>query len=103
MISQLSSSYMSPMKVISNQPTFLSEEFEVGPGKIAVKTLLDIDFPKGHIGVKSFDVEVVDEDGKSVPLYEAYLHHWFVVKYIENITLSHYIKQSHDLRKWYRI
>ncbi|KAL9303381.1 hypothetical protein ACSQ67_020644 [Phaseolus vulgaris] len=127
MISQLSSSYMVNMKTLSKvaiillsmmmllpstthsivvesnesyikSATFLSEEFEVGSGKIAVKTLLDIDFPKGHIGVKSFDVEVVDEDGKSVPLYEAYLHHWFAVKYIENITMSHYIKQSHDLR-----
>ncbi|XP_068471320.1 uncharacterized protein [Phaseolus vulgaris] len=78
--------------------TFLSEQFEVGPGKVAVKTLFDIDFPKGHIGVKSFDVEVVDEDGNSVPLYETYLHHWFAVKYIENITMSQYIKKSHDLR-----
>ncbi|KAL9303469.1 hypothetical protein ACSQ67_020732 [Phaseolus vulgaris] len=77
--------------------TFLSESFEVGQGKVAVKTLFDIDFPKGHIGVKSFDVEVVDEDGNSVPLYETYLHHWFAVKYIENITMSHYIKQSHDV------
>lgn len=25
-------------------------------------------------------------------------YHWFVVKYIENITMSHYIEQSHDLR-----
>ena len=40
-----------------------------------MKTLLDIDFRKGHIGIKSFDVEVVDEDGNFVPLYEAYLHH----------------------------
>ena len=78
--------------------TFLSEQFEVEPGKITMKTLLDIDFPKGHIGVKSFDAEVADEDGKSVPLYETYLHHWFVVKYIENITMSNYIKQSHDVR-----
>lgn len=43
--------------------TFLSEKFEVGPRKIALKTFLDIDFPKGYIGVKSF----------VVPLYEAYL------------------------------
>ncbi|WVZ17023.1 hypothetical protein V8G54_010005, partial [Vigna mungo] len=57
-----------------------------------------IDFPRGHIEVKSFDVEVVDEVGNSVPLYKTYLHHWFAVKYIENITMSHYIKQSHDLR-----
>jgi len=63
-----------------------------------VKTLFDIDFPKGRIGIKSFDVEVVEEDGNSVPLYEAYLHHWFAVKYIENITMSEYIKQSHNIR-----
>ena len=31
-------------------------------------------------------------------MYEAYLHHWFAVKYIENNTLSYYIEQSHDLR-----
>ncbi|KAL9303329.1 hypothetical protein ACSQ67_020592 [Phaseolus vulgaris] len=127
MISQFSFSYMINMKTLSKvaiilssmmmllpstthsivvesnesyikSATFLSEKFEVGPGKVVVKTLLDIEFPKGHIGVKSFDVEVVDEDGKSVPLYETYLHHWFAVKYIENITMSNYIKQSHDLR-----
>ncbi|KAL2319942.1 hypothetical protein Fmac_028911 [Flemingia macrophylla] len=40
----------------------------MGPGNIAEKTFLDIKFPKGHIGVKSFDVELVDEDGNSVPL-----------------------------------
>jgi len=56
-----------------------------------VKTLLDIDFPKSHhIGVKNLDVEVVNE--------EAYLYHWFAVKYIKYITMSHYIKQFHDLR-----
>ena len=77
--------------------TFFSEKFEVGPGKIAMKTFLDINFPKGHIGVKSFDVEVVDEDDNFVPLYEAYLHHWFAVKYIENVSMSHYIKQTNDL------
>ena len=50
--------------------TFVSKSFEVGPGKIASKALYDIEFPKGHIGVKSFDAELVDEDGNSVPLYE---------------------------------
>ncbi|KAL2319940.1 hypothetical protein Fmac_028909 [Flemingia macrophylla] len=78
--------------------TLVSESFEVGPGNIAAKTFLDIKFPKGHIGVKSFDVELVDEDGNSVPLYETYIHHWFAIKYFENITLSRNIKQYHDLR-----
>ncbi|CAL5201513.1 unnamed protein product [Lathyrus oleraceus] len=61
--------------------TFVSEMFEIGPGKVAAKTFFDVEFPKGHVGVKSFDAELVDEEGNSVPLYEAYLHHWFAIKY----------------------
>ncbi|KAK7350410.1 hypothetical protein VNO77_09022 [Canavalia gladiata] len=76
--------------------TFVSEYFEVGPGTIAAKTLLDIEFPKGHIGVKSFDAELVDEDGTSVPLYETYLHHWFAIRYFENITMSHNVEKYPD-------
>jgi hypothetical protein len=53
----------------------------VGPGKVAAKTFYNVEFPKGHVGIKSFDAELVDEEGNSVPLYEAYLHHWFAIKY----------------------
>ncbi|KAL2321819.1 hypothetical protein Fmac_026198 [Flemingia macrophylla] len=91
------SNYLEPDNHIKSA-TFVSENFEIGPGKIAVKTFLDIEFPKGHIGVKSFDVELVDEDGNSVPLYETYFHHWFAIKYFENISMSTYIEQYHDLR-----
>jgi len=35
---------------------------------------MDIEFPKGHIGVKSFDVELVDEEGNPIPSYETYIH-----------------------------
>ncbi|KOM58473.1 hypothetical protein LR48_Vigan11g150700 [Vigna angularis] len=59
------------------------------PGLIISKTLMDIEFPKGHIGVKSFDAELVDQEGNSIPSYETYLHHWFAVKYHQNITMSH--------------
>ncbi|KAK7386227.1 hypothetical protein VNO78_26289 [Psophocarpus tetragonolobus] len=58
----------------------------MGPGKIAAKSFFDIEFPRGHIGVKSFDAELVDENGISIPLYETYLHHWFAIKYFENVT-----------------
>jgi len=68
------------MKVLSSQLPFFLKKLQWDQEKVAMKTLLDIDFPKGHIEIKSFDVEVVDEDGNSLPLYEVYLHHWFAVK-----------------------
>ncbi|CAL5208221.1 unnamed protein product [Lathyrus oleraceus] len=67
---------------IIHSAKYVSEKFEVGPGEVANKALFDIEFPKGHIGVKSFDVDLIDEQGNSVPLYETYFHHWFAVKYI---------------------
>ncbi|XWS37021.1 hypothetical protein CRYUN_Cryun19dG0007900 [Craigia yunnanensis] len=41
----------------------------------------NVDFPKGHIALKSFNAEVIDEAGNSVPLHETYLHHWVVERY----------------------
>jgi hypothetical protein len=64
--------------------TFLSPEFMLGPGSVESKTYDDIDFPRGHIALKSFNAEVVDQAGNPVPLYETYIHHWLVGKYHEN-------------------
>ncbi|XP_027351320.1 uncharacterized protein LOC113862432 [Abrus precatorius] len=77
--------------------TFVSESFELRPGTVASKTLMNIEFPKGHIGIKSFDAELVDQEGNSIPLYEAYLHHWFAIKYFENTTMAHNPKLHHSL------
>ncbi|MGD7340620.1 hypothetical protein ACQCRO_27315, partial [Ralstonia pseudosolanacearum] len=41
----------------------------------------NIDFPKGHIGLKYFNAEVVDEMGSPVPLHQTYLHHWVLGRY----------------------
>ena len=46
--------------------------------------------------MKSFDVDLVDEDGNSVPLYETYFHHWFAIKYFENMSMSLNSDQYHD-------
>lgn len=62
---------------------FLSPKFELGPGSVANKFDYDIDFPRGHIALKSFNAEVVDESGNPVPLHETYLHHWLVERYYE--------------------
>nr|GMC68614.1 uncharacterized protein LOC109186452 [Ipomoea batatas] len=60
--------------------TFLSPKVEVEPGMVSIEYYYKIDFPKGHIAIKGFDAELVDEAGNSVPLHEAYLHHWTVVR-----------------------
>lgn len=79
--------YQNPKNLIKTA-TFVSESFEMGPGTIVGKTFLNINFPKGHVGIKSFDAELVDQEGNSIPSYETYLHHWFAIKYNENITMS---------------
>nr|XP_027193300.1 uncharacterized protein LOC101513451 [Cicer arietinum] len=87
----LSSTIYSQQKEYENHiksATFVSEKFEIGPGNVVSKALMEIEFPKGHIGVKSFDVDLIDEEGNSIPLYETYLHHWFVINFI-NKNVSH--------------
>lgn len=36
------------------------------------------DWVKGQVAIHGFHAEVVDLDGNSVPLTEAYVHHWIV-------------------------
>lgn len=60
---------------------FRSPEIVVEPGLVSNKNYLNIDFPRGHIGLKSFNAELVDESGNPVPLHEIYLHHWVLSRY----------------------
>uniref|UniRef100_A0A803MXP3 Stress up-regulated Nod 19 n=1 Tax=Chenopodium quinoa TaxID=63459 RepID=A0A803MXP3_CHEQI len=60
---------------------YLSPEFAMKPGSVVNKFYYNIDFPKGHIGIKDFNAEVVDEAGNFVSLQDTYLHHWVVVRY----------------------
>ncbi|KAJ7957151.1 Stress up-regulated Nod 19 [Quillaja saponaria] len=60
---------------------FLSPKFVLGPGSVVNKYFFNVEFPRGHIAIKSFNGEVVDEAGNPVPLYETYLHHWAVGRY----------------------
>jgi hypothetical protein len=60
---------------------YLSKKFELRPKKVLAKALFDIEFLIGHIEVKSFDIDLVDEQGNYVPLYETYIHHWFALRY----------------------
>ncbi|CAL5013800.1 unnamed protein product [Urochloa decumbens] len=68
--------------------TALSPPFFLRPGSVADKYYHDIAFPRGHVALKSFNCEVVDERGAAVPLHEAYLHHWLVRRYYAATTNS---------------
>ncbi|AES76963.1 stress up-regulated Nod 19 protein [Medicago truncatula] len=99
-----SATYAQPQspKVIQSM-TYLSKKFEVGPGEVANKQMFNIEFPKGHVGITSFDVDLVNEHGNFVPLHETYIHHWFILKYIikKNMSVSQdpndHTKPSGDL------
>ncbi|XP_077250342.1 uncharacterized protein LOC143889854 [Tasmannia lanceolata] len=63
---------------------FLSPQFVLGPGSVENKYYYNVDFPRGHIALKEFNAEVVDEEGHPIPLHETYLHHWVVVRYYDS-------------------
>ncbi|XP_010546109.1 PREDICTED: uncharacterized protein LOC104818287 [Tarenaya hassleriana] len=75
---------------------FLSPKLVLSPGSVVNEYYHNIDFPRGHIGLKRFDAEVVDEAGNPVPLHETYLHHWIIQPYYarKGVELS-----EQDLRK----
>ncbi|KAK1433983.1 hypothetical protein QVD17_10901 [Tagetes erecta] len=62
---------------------YLSPKITLFPGYVSNKSYYDIEFPKGHIAVKSFNDEVVDEAGDPVSLLETYIHHWTVTRYYQ--------------------
>ncbi|XP_028765910.1 uncharacterized protein LOC114723833 [Neltuma alba] len=66
------------------EAVFLSPKFELEPGSVQDDYYYDIGFPRGHIAIKSFNGEVIDEEGNSVPLHETYLHHWLIVRYYQH-------------------
>ncbi|KAF5743639.1 hypothetical protein HS088_TW08G00224 [Tripterygium wilfordii] len=62
---------------------FLSPKLPFRPGSVLNKYYYNIGFPKGHIAIKSFNGELVDEALNPVPLHETYLHHWVVERYYQ--------------------
>ncbi|KAK9684375.1 hypothetical protein RND81_10G205800 [Saponaria officinalis] len=60
-------------------------EFIMQPGSVVNRFYFNIDFPTNHVGIKSFNAEVVDEAGEPVPLHDTYLHHWVVDRYFRPV------------------
>ncbi|KAK4436715.1 hypothetical protein Salat_0005400 [Sesamum alatum] len=62
---------------------FLSPVFALEPGLVSNKMYYNIDFPRGHIAIKSFNGEVIDDKGNPIPLHETYLHHGALLRYYQ--------------------
>ncbi|XP_044494334.1 uncharacterized protein LOC123217391 [Mangifera indica] len=73
---------------------FLSPKFVLGPGSVENRYYYNINFPRGHISLKSFNAEVIDEAGNPVPLHETYLHHWVVARYYGHVEYNDSRKPS---------
>ena len=61
--------------------TYMTPFFTLKPGHVVERFFYNTNFPEGHIAIKSFDVEVVDEEDNPIPLFETYLHHWGILRY----------------------
>lgn len=67
------------VRVNGETKTFRSRPIPLGPGEVA-NYFYRLEMPSGHVGIKSFSADLVDEDGREVPLSEVYIHHWVVNK-----------------------
>ncbi|XP_074278209.1 uncharacterized protein LOC141601802 [Silene latifolia] len=84
-------------EIMMKSAVYHSPEFEMQPGSVVNRFYYNIDFPRGHIGIKSFNAEVVDDTGEAVPLHNTYLHHWVVVRYYQRVsTQDNSLNQSVD-------
>jgi hypothetical protein len=59
---------------------YLSAPLTAMPGEVNNK-YFPAEFPKGHIGIKSLNADLVYEDGAPVPLSDIYLHHWILLEF----------------------
>ncbi|XP_077251765.1 uncharacterized protein LOC143890989 [Tasmannia lanceolata] len=80
---------------------FLSPQFVLGPGSVENKYYYNVDFPRGHIALKEFNAEVVDEAGNHIPLHETYLHHWVVERFYSGLSTEtpNYNDEELDMSK----
>ncbi|KAL2343692.1 hypothetical protein Fmac_004977 [Flemingia macrophylla] len=95
-LSTLCSCAFAQTQTIVKSAVFLSPKIELGPGSVSNKYYFGVDFPRGHIALKSISGELVDEAGKSVPLYETYLHHSFLIKFYQPRYDGHRILNQSD-------
>ncbi|CAN0920518.1 hypothetical protein LINGRAHAP2_LOCUS32094 [Linum grandiflorum] len=67
---------------------FYSPTFSMAPGEVTFKYFYGVDFPKGHVALKRFRVDVVDENDDVIPYHEVYLHHSSMSRYYQATNYS---------------
>ncbi|KAG0592565.1 hypothetical protein KC19_1G262600 [Ceratodon purpureus] len=60
--------------------TYVSPPLTAMPGEVNNKFFPAM-FPKGHIGIKSLNADLVYQNGEPVPLSDIYLHHWVMLEF----------------------
>lgn len=68
-----------PACVAIQYQTSYSRPITLGAGGV-YNEIKPLTFPPGHIGIRSFFGELVDDFGNSAPLTDLYLHRWIVMK-----------------------
>ncbi|XP_022988529.1 uncharacterized protein LOC111485742 [Cucurbita maxima] len=83
MIPRLNTAVINKNQAIKTK-SFLTPLFTMTPGSVVERFYYSTNFPKAHIALKGFDVEVVDDASNPVPLFETYLHHWAISRYYQH-------------------
>jgi len=58
--------------------TLYSQPIRVNSSGIAFREAIPLKFPQGHLAITGITSDFVDERSESVPISQAYMHHWFV-------------------------
>ena len=58
--------------------TFFAPAVTMTPGEMQMTTVSGLDWVHEPAAVVNFESDLVDEAGASIPLSEAYMHHWLM-------------------------
>ncbi|CAI0410792.1 unnamed protein product [Linum tenue] len=76
---------------------FYSPSFSMAPGSVAFDYFYDVEFPRGHLALKSFRADVVDADDNVIPYHEVYLHHSYIVRYYQARNDGFIYRRNHGI------
>ncbi|CAN1761302.1 Late embryogenesis abundant protein 47 [Linum perenne] len=76
---------------------FYSPPFNTSPGEVTFKYFYNVDFPKGHLALKSFRADVVNAQGHVIPYNQIYLHHSSMSRYHQSNNDGFISRRNHGV------